>query len=98
MNQCCLKLNLQGTYKELMDSEGAFAEFINEHSTSQGDDSEETGVKEKTIDQVSGFEPSSGLISIHFNLFFDPNIAITCGDRREGKRGLLPPPPLERPK
>jgi len=54
MNQCCLKLNLQGTYKELMDSEGAFAEFINEHSTSQGDDSEETGVKEKTIDQVSG--------------------------------------------
>ena len=34
------KLILQGTYKELMDSEGAFAEFINEHSTSQGDNSE----------------------------------------------------------
>ena len=47
------KLILQGTYKELMDSEGAFAEFINEHSTSQGDDSEETVVTEKTIDQVN---------------------------------------------
>jgi hypothetical protein len=36
-----------------MDNEGAFAEFINEHSTSQAEESEETVVKEKTIDQVS---------------------------------------------
>ncbi len=45
-----------------MDNEGAFAEFINEHSTSQGEETEETGVKEKTIDQVTDFGPFSGQV------------------------------------
>ena len=49
------RIDAQGTYKQLMDNEGAFAEFINEHSSSQGDDSDENAVAEPTIDKVCRF-------------------------------------------
>ncbi len=47
------RIDAQGTYKELMGAGGAFAEFINEHSTRQEGEEEETEVEEKTIDQVT---------------------------------------------
>ena len=49
------RIDAQGTYKELMDSEGAFAEFINEHSSSQSDGSDENAVAEPTLDKVDMF-------------------------------------------
>ena len=47
------QVDAQGTYKELMDYGGAFAEFINEHSTKQEEEEgQEAEVVEKTIDKV----------------------------------------------
>ena len=47
------RIDAQGTYKELMESGGAFAEFINEHSTKSEEEEKEVEVTEKTIDQVT---------------------------------------------
>jgi ABC-type multidrug transport system ATPase subunit len=46
-------IDAQGTYKELMGAGGAFAEFINEHSTKQEGEGEETEDEDNTIDQVT---------------------------------------------
>ena len=48
-------VDAQGTYQELMDRGGSFAEFINEHSTSQNEGNEEETKDEPTIDNVSFF-------------------------------------------
>ncbi len=46
------RIDAQGTYQELMEVGGAFAEFINEHSTSQTEGTEEEKNDEPTIDKV----------------------------------------------
>ena len=46
------RIDAQGTYKDLMDRAGAFAEFINEHSTQTEEEEKETDENEKTIDHV----------------------------------------------
>ena len=47
------RIDAQGTYRELMERGGAFAEFINEHSTQSEEEEKEPEVAEKTIDKVS---------------------------------------------
>ncbi len=47
------RIDAQGTYQELMEIGGAFAEFINEHSTSQTEGTDEETNDEPTIDKVS---------------------------------------------